>query len=297
MLRRCLPFTLVVLVACSTSDSSKVVAKVKEVGVSSTGHKYGPPTGKIRVANLLDMGGHPFGPIDVYDVSRPDSSTAPLIKGLAYGQVSAYVSPRAGDPCAGCSSNLYVFPAGARTASSPFGSTIDNGGFQASDQLTVGLGPSKGFGDAPSMSMTTIVEAGPRLSMSGSDRDNATMAPGQGLLISRAANMSLDSLPELYLMIDGTCPHATNDRRVVGDTVSFKKEPSSVGPNLYYPVAAGTHTLAIVTSPRGHALLTCMGETPGPSTTVTVSPGQRTEVWVYGVPADGYKAVAAIIAP
>jgi len=41
-------------------------------------------------------------------------------------------------------------------------------------------------------------------------------------------------MPEQYLMIDGTCPHAPNDHNVVGDTTHYKTIPSSVSGTFYY---------------------------------------------------------------
>ena len=59
----------------------------------------GPPTGKIRVANFyLNAKGLPGATLDFYDTSRPSKSDKPLISGLKYGELSAYVSPRAEGP-------------------------------------------------------------------------------------------------------------------------------------------------------------------------------------------------------
>ncbi|MBK5187069.1 MAG: hypothetical protein JJD97_02430 [Gemmatimonadaceae bacterium] len=297
------------LAACSAHDSNtaqkakldsiaNAIAKIGDTAnpyLHAVAHKYGPPTGKIRIANLFEANGRPGGPIDVYDVRTPDSATVPLIKRLAYGEISAYVSPRAGDNYAGSPSQLYAFPADTKQPSPPFGSNLDNSGFNSTDQITMALGPSHGFGGSVSMAEISVIEAGKRISPAESDTANAIPA-GQGLLVVREANMNVDSMPEQYLMVDGTCPHAPNDRRVVGDTLSFKKEPSNVSTTLYFPIAPGTHTLGVVTSPRGQGLLNCDGKTPGQTTSVSVEAGHRYIAWVYGQPSDGLRVVAAPIA-
>ena len=302
-------FTLVVaIVACKDKDPSHLSRSVGDslrsaittLGDTSpilnhSGHKYGPPTGKIRVANLLDIDGKPSGPLDFYDVRKPDSASVPLIKSLEYGKISDYVSPRAGDPCDGCSSNLYYFPAGVKQATRPFGGNIDNGGFDSTDQMTIAIGPSEGFSGTASATFVTIVEAGKKIDKVFADSETAIQGAG-ALLIVRDANMHVDSMPEQYLMIDGSCPHAANDFNGSGDMAAFAKQPSSVSNTLLYPIAAGTHTLGVVTSPMGQGLSTCAGHTPKATTSLSVQAGRRYVVWMYGQPSDGVKVLAAPVA-
>jgi len=259
------------------------------------GHQYGPPTGKIRVANLLELDGKPSGPVDIYDVPKPDSSAAPIIKHLAYGQISEYVSPRAGDNYAGSSSNLYLFPADVKEATPPFGERLDNGGFDTGDQASMAIGPTKGISGAASVAIVLVPEAGKRVNVPLADSATAIQG-GQGLLVVREANMNVDSMPEQYLMVDGACPHAPNDGRATGDTAAYRKQPSSVSALLFFPVAPGTHTLGVVTSKRGSGLSSCSGLTPGATISLNVEAGRRYMVWVYGQPSDGMKVVAAPIA-
>lgn len=274
-------------VACGTKKDAPDAATQAQLDSiprgGSGGHRYGQPTGKIRIANLAEMNGKPIGPVDLYDV-RPDrdSTAAPIIKNLAYGQVSEYVSPRAGDNYQGSPSQLYLFQAGQKTGKLPYGTNIDNSGFQATDQMTIALGPSDlgiGYPD--------IVEAGKRKAP-GIDSTRAVPA-GQALLITLQANMNvIDSLPELYLTIDGACPLATN---------FTNKHPTSVGTEVHFPVTPGTHTLGVVTSPRGHGILDCNGKTPvpGSTSTATVAAGQRYIVFIYGLMSDGLKTSSAAI--
>jgi hypothetical protein len=308
----CLGATLVVIASaasCSDKKSDKlskatadsIAASLSKLGDttgivhSTTGHKYGAPTGKIRVANLLEIDGKPSGPLDLYDVRNPDSSAKPLISQLKYGEISSYVSPRAGDNNAGSPSHLYLFPAGLKQATKPFGGNIDNGGFAPTDQLSIALGPSKGFAGGASVSIFMIVEAGKRQSAAQADTANRIPA-GQGLLVVRAANTSADSMPEQYLVIDEECPHAPNDRNVVGGSAHYMTMPSSVSGTFYYPIAPGSHTLGVVTSQRGHRLLNCNGKTPATVTSFTAEAGKRYLAWVYGEQSDEFKVVTAPIA-
>jgi hypothetical protein len=86
----------------------------------------GPPTGKIRVANFyLNAKGLPGATLDFYDTSRPSKSDKPLISGLKYGEISAYVSPRAAGPLSDFTgadyAQLYIFQHGCKT----FGGDVD----------------------------------------------------------------------------------------------------------------------------------------------------------------------------
>ena len=258
-------------------------------------HRYGPPTGKIRVANLLEIDGRPSGPLDFYDGHDPDSSEAPIIKHLAYGQVSDYVSPRAEGPYDGAKSFLFVFPADQKTATRPFGGILDQSGYTQADQISIALGPSKGFGGQASISIVSLPEAGKQVNAEQADTANKIQA-GQGLLVVREANINVDSLPELSFMVDGKCPHAPNDTRATGDTAKYMTQPSSVTTTLFFPIAPGTHTLGVVKSPRGAGLTNCTGLSPVSTTSVSVEAGRRYMVWVFGQSSDGFKLVAAPIA-
>jgi hypothetical protein len=264
-------------------SAAAVMAKLGRHGPS--GHRYGPPTGKIRVANVLELNGQPSRPVDLYDTRSPDSTATPLIKNLAFGQISDYVSPRAADDYPNSPSNLYIFPAGTKQASPPYGDRIDNIGYASSDQTTVALGPTRLAGTA-AISLPALDEAGHRLN---AYRDSMRVIPsGQALLVLLQGNVNADSLPEQYLMIDGTCPL----------TSSYPKNriPTATGTDINFAVAPGTHTLGIVTSPRGRGLLNCSGKQPGQTTSVTVAAGQRYEVVVYGLQGDGIRVVTAPIA-
>jgi hypothetical protein len=296
---RSLIIVLAAIVGLSACSHSKDLSNAETDSLASThfkldttklhshasAHQYGPSKGKIRVANLLELNGQPSGAVDLYEFHNPDSAAVPLIKGLAFGQISDYVSPRAPDSYPNSPSNLWIYPAGTKQASPPYGDRVDNVGFVSTDQITVALGPTN-FAGTAGISLPALDEAGQRLN---SNRDSMRAIPsGQALLVLLQANVNADSLPEQYLMIDGTCPLTTRYPK--------NRIPTATGTDINFAVAPGTHTLGVVTSPRGRGLLNCTGKTPGPTTSVTVSAGQRYLVVVYGVPSDGFRVVAAPIA-
>jgi hypothetical protein len=284
---RYLPMGLIALVACGThkdappnvsqaqlDSMSQVVAKL---GSRSKGHQYGAPTGQIRVAHMFEIQGQPAGPVDIYDVRNPDSTTLPLIKNLAYGQVSDYVSPRGADP--GAHSNLYLFQAGEKQGTLPYGTNMDNSGFEGTDRMTIVLGPSKIMG-GQAIGSTDLVEAGAR--MPHWIDSSRTVPTGQALLVTVQANVNADSLPYFYLVVDGTCPLATNDPRA--------RTPAAMGTEQHYLLSPGTHTLGVVTAPSG--LRDCAGKSATATSTVSVAAGQHYILFLYGLPGDGLKTLA-----
>ena len=286
------------LAACS-SNSSKTAEQAAADSLASTLSKLqdtlhpfgqgapapqlsGPPTGKVRVANLAELGSQPLGPLDLYEVMRPDSTSKPIITNLAFGAVSAYVTPRAPSNYPGVPSNLYLFPAGSQSVALPYGA-LEVSGYLPGDQVTVVLGPSSMGADG--IARFDVAEEGKRIVKERQDAQHV-IPPGNALLLVRDADRDLVmSLPERYIMIDGTCPHPTD---VPG------KLPMSEG---LYPLGPGAHTLGVVTSPKGHGLVTCAGKSPGPTTTVAVQAGRRYLALMYGLPNDGFKVLTAPIDP
>jgi hypothetical protein len=295
-----LPVALIALVACSqkTAKDAKSITKSQIDSAmdalnkkfadtlhpfAADAHKYGPPTGKIRVANMIEINGTPAGPVDLYDVSRPDSAAVPLIKNLAYGQISDYVSPRAGDSNATPTSNLWMFPAGTKQAAFPYGTNIDHHFYEPDDQITVAPGPTSMTG---AIGYPDLIEGGKR---KNSYRDSLRIIPtGQALLVVLQSNVNADSLPGLYLMIDGVCPLTT--------VFPKNTHPTGLGTDINFGVTPGTHTLGIITAKRGFGLLNCNGLKPGPTTSITVDAGHRYVVIVYGLAKDGFRILTAPIA-
>ncbi len=231
----------------------------------------GPAIGKIRVINTIAVNGAPGPAMDVYDISRPDESTRPLIANLQYGQVSEYVTPHGWVP-GDTHSNLYVLPAGSKTPTDRLpGGNIDNSGFEAGDQLTLAL-----FGSDLNFGIKQFAEAGKRIHpWLGMD---PTPPAGQGLLLLHEAVSRVSNEPEpvMYLSIDGACPKKDN------------------GVEGRYPIAAGDHTLGLVTSPPGMGLTQemCTEKTPVASVHTHVDAGRDVDVVIYG-PTAALKLLAA----
>lgn len=249
---------------------------------SASSPASGPPIGKIRVANLIYLGGKPSGPLDLYDVVRPDSTVKPLIANLAFGDISAYVSPRAPSNYPGLPSNLYMFPAGSRTVALPYGA-VEVSGFVQGDQVTVVLAPSSM--DSPGITRFDVAEEGKRIVKARQDEQHA-IPPGQALLLVRDADQSvITSLPERYIMIDGACPRQPDMPQNL---------PGTEGT---YPLAPGAHTLRVTTPPKGQGAVKCSTETAGAVTTITMQAGRRYVALMYGLQSDGFKILAAPIDP
>jgi hypothetical protein len=130
----------------------------------------GPPTGKIRVANFyLNAKGLPGATLDFYDTSRPSKSDKPLISGLKYGEISAYVSPRAAGPLSDFTgadyAQLYIFQHGCKTFGGNVDGMQDGGnitqtGWVHGQQETLVLGDDEGL--RPQPDSTDIAEVEPK---------------------------------------------------------------------------------------------------------------------------------------
>lgn len=222
----------------SSSDSaaaSSVLARLSSAAAGLTAttrsQPHGVPTGKIRVINLYSSDGRPGGPIDLFDVFHPTASDVPIIKNLAYGQASDYVSPRA---AAGNPSQLWLFPAGSLQPSGAYtGSNISNAGWTADQQVTVVLMPgsasgsvgSKDLNDAPSADAT------------------ATPPAGEATVLTWNADFNLSAVPNAYLAVDGRCPAALDQS---------PGEPGMLGGTFAVP--AGPHTLGVIGSVAGSGM-------------------------------------------
>ena len=263
----------------------------------------GDPTGKIRIANFYAPNGQPGGAFDFYDTSHPAASDKPLIANLAYGDVSAYVTPRASDPGSGGDSQLYLFPAGSQTFGAPTaggqaGMNISNAGWQAGQQETIvmGTGDTGGNG-AVFASWAAIDEAG---NPSGQPV-LVTPSPGNGLLVTNVSGIDNADQERVDLRIDGTCPNN------IDPTTGGPAEMGNVntGPALLgnwnagnFPLAAGSHKLEVVLTPalgQGLSQDQCQAAPAVASLTVTLAPTPAVEVFIYGPTLQDLKMVTAPI--
>ena len=261
------------------------------LGSGTADEPQGPPTGKIRLANFYAPNGQPGPALDIYDLSRPGSTDKPLIANLGYGQVSAYVSPRA----AGNGStynNLYIFPAGSKTPGQPIdgmqsGGNMSQSGWEAGQQGTYVLGTnSQGANGSPNVSFQEVEEVMP---------GNATVslpsaAPGGAVLAVNDFGVPQgDTVPGVEVRIDGVCP-ADEQSPTSGPVVLSQINGTSFG------VSAGSHTVdAVVDHAPGTGLSAdqCKAATAAASASVSATAGSPVLVLIYGPAMSGLKIIAA----
>ncbi len=250
----------------------------------------GPPTGKIRLANFYAPNGQPGPALDIYDLSRPGPADKPLIANLAYGQVSAYVSPRA----AGNGStynNLYIYPAGSKTPGQPIdgmqsGGNMSQSGWEAGQQGTYVLGTNaQGMNGGPNVSFQEVEEVMP---------GNATVSlpsaqPGGAVIaVNEFGVPQGDTVPGVEVRIDGVCP-ADEQSPTSGPVVLSQINGSSFG------VSPGPHTVDAVVDPAPGSRLSadqCKAATAAASASVNATAGSPVLVLVYGPAMSGLKIVA-----
>ena len=216
-----------------------------------------PPAVKIRVANFFLAGGSKPGPaLDFYDTQQPGKSDKPLISNLAYGQISAYVSPRAD---AGYS-NLYIYPAGSKTWGKPFdatrtGTNILSSGWVAGQQETVVMGT-----DATTLQPTfgTVAEVEPK----SADLKSALLGPtaGQGLLAVNVSGLieGTSKWPDVDLRIDRFCPDNVETNGKPAQNSNASPEPATLADYnaANFPLSPGKHELSVVDNPAPGQVLT-----------------------------------------
>jgi hypothetical protein len=222
-----------------------------------------PPPAKIRVANFYLVGRTKPGPaLDFYDTQQPGKADKPLISNLGYGQISAYVSPRAD---AGYS-NLYVYPAGSKTWGKPFdgtrtGTNISSSGWVAGQQETVVMGTDL---STPQPTFATVAEVEPK----SADLKSALLRPavGKGLLAVNVSGLieGTSEWPDVDLRIDGFCPDniETNGKPAQHSNVS--PEPAMLADYnaADFPLSPGKHELSVVDNPAP-------GNSPAPAQALT----------------------------
>jgi hypothetical protein len=225
------------------------------------------PPAAIRVANFFLVGRSKPGPaLDFYDTQQPGKADKPLISNLGYGQISAYVSPRAD---AGYS-NLYIYPAGSKTWGKPFdgtrtGTNISSSGWVAGQQETVVMGT-----DTSTLQPTfaTVAEVEPK----GADLKSALLTPsaGKGLLAVNVSGLieGTSKWPDVDLRIDGFCPDNVETNGEPAQHSNASLEPAMLADYnaANFPLSPGKHELSVV-------------DNPGPSSKPTVTtPSQSGQV-------------------
>jgi hypothetical protein len=264
--------------AVASSIAARLSRDAARLTATAGAQPQGQPTGKIRVVNLVSADGQPGGPIDLFDVFHPTKSDVPIIKDLAYGQVSDYVSPRAGGP--GNPSQLFAYPAGSLQPSGAFtGGNLSQSGWTADQQVTVVLMPgtssasfgSKELDDAPS---------------GGGSQATATVPAGNATVVTWNADVNLPNAPNVYLTVDGNCAPALDQSA---------DQPGTLDGTFAVP--AGTHSLGVLTTPPGSGLTMqqCAGQAASPAGTesLTAPTGGRVDVVGYQDSGGAWKLLVA----
>jgi hypothetical protein len=216
-----------------------------------------PPAAKIRVANFFLVGRSKPGPaLDFYDTQQPGKSDKPLISNLAYGRISAYVSPRAD---AGYS-NLYIYPAGSKTWGKPFdgtrtGTNISSSGWVAGQQETVVMGTDL---TALQPTFATVAEVEPK----SADLKSALLGPvaGKGLLAVNVSGLieGTSKWPDVDLRIDRFCPDNVETNGTPAQHSNASLEPATLADYnaANFPLSPGKHELSVVDNPGPGQVLT-----------------------------------------
>jgi hypothetical protein len=305
---------LTVLNCLAQPASAAVLAGLKAPSTFASRNSYdptGPPVGRIRVVNLYLLPTSKPGPaLDFYDTSHPGASDKPLISHLAYGQVSAYVSPRAGEPLNMVTidyANLYMFPAGSKKFGAPIdfvqaGTNISNAGWVKGEQQTIVMGSGDQFGSLKSPSFAAVDEVEPPKSDNG-QTELIKPPAGMGLLVSNVEGLVEDTSKYggVDLRIDGRCPD--NILVATNKPANDSSDPTSPATISNYnaanfPLSVGHHTLNVVDEPGpGSGLLQkqCQAAPAVTTTAVKISTSAPTVVFIYGPnPAHAKMLVAKI---
>jgi len=281
--------------------TTPAIPKAQPARLLASGNPYdpqGPPVGRIRVVNLyLLPNGKPGPALDFYDTSRPDSSDKALISHLAYGQVSVYVSPRAGSPVKLVTldyANLYMFPAGSKKIgahidSMQAGSPIDNTGWLAGEQQTIVMGNGDQFGRVAQPSFATVDEYEPPHGQNG-QTELIKPPAGMGLLVTNVEGLveNTSKYGGVDLRVDGRCPD--NVLVATNKPAQDSNDPTSPATLSNYnaanfPLSPGSHTLNVVAQPGPGSGLTqtqCRAAPAVATTVVKVAKSPPTIVFVYG---------------
>lgn len=265
-------------------------------GFGAAGNAYEPkgsPTGKIRIANFFAPNGQPGPALDFYDTSHPGDGDTPLIANLAYGQVSAYVSPRAPDP-GGTYAQLYIFPAGSKAYKTAIdgmqsGGNVSPNGWVSGQQVTYVIGTDpQGFSGGPQATFQQIDELG----SAGGHAAFMTPPGGDGLLATNTYGLPhADSDPGVDVRVDGSCPNVL----VPGSASNAPYLTGDYGVQNF-ALPAGSHNVEAVVEPapgQGFTQDQCATATAAASTSVTVSANAPVLVFFYGPSLKDMRSVTA----
>ena len=251
----------------------------------------GPPQAKVRVANFyLSPNSTPGAPLDFYDTGNPSSSDKPLISGLAYGQISPYVAPRAGGNPKYVTSNnwgdLYLFSHGCRFPSGNVdggrnGEPIKEAGWLKGQQETVVIANGTS-GPASGQATQYIMEVEP----TRTDGYSQVLKPpaGKGMLILDSFGLvsGTAKIGSIAVRVDGAC---TSKELIPGQNGQSNNGFLGAGVADNLPLSPGSHTLEVIATPSpglGFTPATCKSAPTLGAKTVKIRVGSPTMVFLYG---------------
>jgi hypothetical protein len=278
-------------------------------GTSGGGATSGGVSGlRIRVVNTFLPSGTTGPTVDIYDNSPTalTSSSKPIISGLAYGTVSAYVTPHYAGPNV-LRVLMTALPAGSAptdtTDAQQIWGTDDGSNAQVTVVLTAERNDIIGTSPPPlaGMSFTGWVEKG------GDPEDGmGPLAPappsGQGEFLASDGPIgatTLGSGPGYYFFIDDSCTPALNGDTDVGSVpyIFAVDGEAPVSSFALFAAAPGSHSISIVASTNSETP-PCSALTPMQGTTTqAVTAGQQILAFVYGSSATDVHVLLAPIAP
>jgi hypothetical protein len=297
------------LISCGGGGGSGGTGAGGQGGASGGGATSGGVSGlRIRVVNTFLPSGTTGPTVDIYDNSPTalTSSSKPIISGLAYGTVSAYVTPHYVAPNV-TRVLMTALPAGSAptdtTDAAQIWGTEDGSNAQVTVVLTADRNDIIGASPPPltGMSFSGWVEKG------GDPEDGmGPLAPappsGQGEFLASDSPIGATTVgapPGYYLFIDDSCtPPLNGDPNQPGlPTIEAIDGEAPVSDFALFAAAAGSHAVSVVAW-TGSDEPTCDQLTAKQGTTTqTVTAGQQILALVYGSSATDVHVVLASIAP
>ena len=237
-----------------------VFACALAVGCSGGGTNQ-TPSGRVRVMNLYAIGDGGVGPtLDIYpslenvfDNSPQPSGAKPLIAGLAFGQVSDYVTVFARP---GNQGQLSYYRAGTRDAAGCLFGCTPPSGFKAGDQATVIVDSMKDSRDVVGAGFLTSYEHG--------STEMPAPDAGLGMIIGMSAAATW-TVTFVEWSTGGTCLRNSIDSQTFNGGVGFELAPGTIQLQAWET-----------------ATFTCTTTHLAGPTAVTVAAGARQYAIVYG---------------
>jgi hypothetical protein len=296
------------LISCGGGGGAGGTGAGGQGGTSGGGATSGGVSGvSVRVMNFFLPSGTTGPTIDVYDnlVLGPSASAKPIISGLAYGTVSAYVKPHYTSPN-NTRVTLTALPAGSAptdtTDAQQIWGTDDGSNAQVTVVLT-GQGGGVGGTSLPplaGLSFLGLVEKG-----SDPNDGMGPLAPptpaGQGeFLAGGGLNATTVGPPGYYLFIDDSCTAPLNGDPNQPDLPQIEAVDGKAPVSNFalFAAAPGSHAVSVVVQEASSTLPTCDQLTPKQGTiTQNITAGQQILAFVYGSSLTDAHVLLAPIAP